>query len=33
MMEVRNVMPTLSSLSVVVENPEEDPLIVRVNAQ
>lgn len=30
--EVRNLLPTLTSLSVQVENPDLDPLIVRVNA-
>jgi hypothetical protein len=30
--EVRNLLPTLTSLSVQVENPDTDPLIVRVNA-
>ena len=33
MMEVRNLEPTLSAVSVNIENPDEDPLIVRVAAQ
>ena len=33
MMDVRNVKPTLSSLSVNVENEQADPLIINVSAQ
>ncbi len=33
MVEVRNLDPVLSSVSINIENPEEDPLIVRVTAQ
>ena len=32
LVEVRNLLPTLSSLSVDVEDPEADPLIIRVTA-
>jgi hypothetical protein len=32
MMSVKNVLPTLSSLKVQVEDPNADPLIVRVSA-
>lgn len=33
MMQVENMLPTLSGLSVEVENPESDPVIVNVRAQ
>lgn len=32
MVEVRNVLPTLTSLGIQIENPEADPLVIRVNA-
>ena len=33
MLDVRNVVPTMSSLKVEVEDPNADPLIVRVDAK